>query len=294
MRAGHSFVGWFTALNGGTQVFSHTVVQGNTTIFARWIVTITLNPSGGTVNPTSVARPTGMPIGNLPTPTRTGYIFMGWYTTLGIPITTSTIVQNNNMIVLARWLRIINMNYEILVNTNVTFAQAQSYVDASKSEFLRLFGILLIRQRTQSLTTLDERYGCERLVTQRCNVDCGELASCAELHHRSGNHFLTINPGSRSRSAFRFVDFTLCSYQGNGRHITVNGLANRILGDDILVTSRSDNARRTTAHEISHLFGARDGGCTASQRCVMRPGDLAFREWCDAHRAQILEYRNNR
>lgn len=42
--------------------------------------TVTFDPNGGTVSETSRQVEQGKPIGALPTPTRTGYTFLGWYT----------------------------------------------------------------------------------------------------------------------------------------------------------------------------------------------------------------------
>ena len=54
--------------------------------------TITFNPNGGTVSPTTKTVNAGDTIGSLPTPTYTGYTFNGWYTacTGGTKITTTT------------------------------------------------------------------------------------------------------------------------------------------------------------------------------------------------------------
>ena len=52
------------------------------TMYVNWEIdnyTITFNPNGGTVSPTSMKATYGSSI-TLPTPTRSGYIFKGWYT----------------------------------------------------------------------------------------------------------------------------------------------------------------------------------------------------------------------
>ena len=108
-RTGHSFVGWFTAQTGGTQVFSTTVINGNITIFARWGVTVTLNPNGGHVSPTRLTRIGGGTMGVVPTPTRIGETlgrrFDGWFTSLsgGARVLQNTITPNNNHTLHARW-----------------------------------------------------------------------------------------------------------------------------------------------------------------------------------------------
>ena len=67
---------------------------------------LTYNPNGGTVNPTSKEIETGKSYGTLPTPTRTGYTFNGWYTAAsgGTKIESSTKVTNtNNHTIYAHW-----------------------------------------------------------------------------------------------------------------------------------------------------------------------------------------------
>jgi len=104
-RHGHVFSGWFDAQTGGTQVLPTRIINNNMTIFARWGVNITLNPNGGTVSQASLPRVGGTPIGTLPTPTRTGFRFEGWFTAVtgGTQILATTPTPNNNTTLHARW-----------------------------------------------------------------------------------------------------------------------------------------------------------------------------------------------
>jgi len=108
-RAGHTFVGWFTAVTGGTQVNANTVVNGHVTYFARWTAlpasfTVTFNPNNGTVNPTTRSVQSGSAVGTLPTPTRAGHTFVGWFTaaTGGTQVNANTVV-NGHVTYFARW-----------------------------------------------------------------------------------------------------------------------------------------------------------------------------------------------
>ena len=103
-RSGHTFAGWFTAQTGGTQITSATIVNGNVTYWARWNSTVTFNPNGGSVNPTTKTVQSGTAVGTLPTPTMSGYTFAGWFTaqTGGTQITSATVV-NGNVTYWARW-----------------------------------------------------------------------------------------------------------------------------------------------------------------------------------------------
>ena len=84
-RSGYTFAGWFTASAGGTQVTAATTVSiaYNHTLYAQWTggdITVTFDANGGTVSPSSKTVQLGHNYGSLPVPTRTGYIFDGWYT----------------------------------------------------------------------------------------------------------------------------------------------------------------------------------------------------------------------
>jgi len=99
-RSGYDFDGWFTASSGGSQITSSTIVTGNVSYYAHWTAqtrTVTFNANGGSVSPTSKTVNNGSAVGTLPTPTRSGYDFTGWYTTSsgGSQVTAATIVTSN-------------------------------------------------------------------------------------------------------------------------------------------------------------------------------------------------------
>ncbi len=96
-KTGYTFLGWFTQASGGTEVKSSTVVKitSNQTLYAHWSANtynVTANANGGTIPATTgwtVASGSktatksvtyDSTYGTLPTPTRTGYTFDGWYT----------------------------------------------------------------------------------------------------------------------------------------------------------------------------------------------------------------------
>ena len=66
--------------------------------------TVTFNPNGGTVSPTSKQVTYDQPYGTLPTPTRGGYLFGGWRDSKGQIITAESIVQTaSNHTLIAQW-----------------------------------------------------------------------------------------------------------------------------------------------------------------------------------------------
>ena len=81
----YTFKGWFTATTGGTQISASTTVTGNVTYYAQWTANIrsytaTFNGNGGTPSPSTITKTYGSELGTLPTCSRTGYTFLGWYT----------------------------------------------------------------------------------------------------------------------------------------------------------------------------------------------------------------------
>jgi len=132
-RANHTFAGWFTDPNSGTQISANTIINNNITFFARWTannvnVTVTFNANGGTVSPATRTVSSGARVGDLPTPQRISYTFVGWFTaqTGGTQINANTIV-NSNATYFARWTA-------TNVNFTVTFiAQGGSVSPATRS-----------------------------------------------------------------------------------------------------------------------------------------------------------------
>ena len=99
-RTGYTFNGWYTAATGGSKVTATTTVTETTahTLHAHWTAntyTVTYNKNSGTITNeskyTSYTYGTGL---TLPTPTRTGYTFGGWYTSSGLTGTAATSISS--------------------------------------------------------------------------------------------------------------------------------------------------------------------------------------------------------
>ena len=80
----HTFNGWYTDPDNGTQVTTSTVITAPITFYAHWTKTqaeITFNPGRGTTNePTRVVNINSTIGTPLPTATETGKVFVGWFT----------------------------------------------------------------------------------------------------------------------------------------------------------------------------------------------------------------------
>lgn len=98
-RTGYNFAGWYDAASGGTKVgnadASYTPGSAKT-VYAHWTAkkfTVTFNKNGGsTPNPATKSVTYNSTYGTLPTITRDGYQFEGWYTSAsgGTKVTSST------------------------------------------------------------------------------------------------------------------------------------------------------------------------------------------------------------
>lgn len=112
-RKGYTFDGWYTSSTGGSQVTSSTTVsnQSNHTLYAHWTevlpvqITISFDSTGGSSVPSKTVT-VGQTYGSLPTPTREGYTFDGWYyDTVNVGQVTSSdpVFQTYNHTLYARW-----------------------------------------------------------------------------------------------------------------------------------------------------------------------------------------------
>lgn len=83
-RSGYKFEGWYNSQYGGTQVTSGFTINSNVTLYAHWESkkTLTINPYGGYYEGSASKNTNNRSFKGdtitLSTPTRTGYIFLGW------------------------------------------------------------------------------------------------------------------------------------------------------------------------------------------------------------------------
>ena len=83
-RSGYTFEGWYTNSVGGTKIKESDIVNNTSefTLYAHWkanAYTVSYNANGGSVSPSSAKVTAGGSV-TLPTPTRSGYICLGWST----------------------------------------------------------------------------------------------------------------------------------------------------------------------------------------------------------------------
>jgi len=111
-RTGYVFDGWFTATSGGTEVTASTKVTQTTahTVYAQWTelqtMAVTFDPNGGTPTNTVTQTYNANYVLPSPDPTRTGYVFDGWFTASGggTEVTAATkVTQTTAHTVYAQW-----------------------------------------------------------------------------------------------------------------------------------------------------------------------------------------------
>ena len=106
-----TFLGWFDneALSGTpvTQITKGT--KSNVVLWAKWSsaqITVTFNPNGGGVSPMTKVVKKGGTYGELPTPTKAGYKFDGWFTEIdgGTQVLpTTSVLSNADHTLFAQW-----------------------------------------------------------------------------------------------------------------------------------------------------------------------------------------------
>lgn len=110
-RTGYTFLGWYTAVTGGTEITKESTVNitSEQTIYAHWSANsyvVKFNANGGSVAESEKTVTSGQKYGDLPQPSKDGYEFDGWWTAVdsGEKIGNSTTVSvGKDHTVYAHW-----------------------------------------------------------------------------------------------------------------------------------------------------------------------------------------------
>lgn len=115
-RSTYDFVGWYTSPTGGTRITADTVSTSlyNQTLYAHWELkqyTVRFNANGGSCGTSSINAVIGTAPSSLPTATRTGFSFAGWFTA----------ASGGTQMTVSNWNSVISgMNPTTLVNNGLT------------------------------------------------------------------------------------------------------------------------------------------------------------------------------
>lgn len=109
IRSGFTFLGWYS--KDSVKITNDTVVPYSVdhTLTAKWVentaapVTVSLDPGDGSVDDGSKTLEPGKPFGELPTPTRPGFVFLGWFDKDGNKISATDLVPPGNFTLTAKW-----------------------------------------------------------------------------------------------------------------------------------------------------------------------------------------------
>lgn len=125
-REGYEFKGWFTAVQGGTQITDETTVdvEKSHVLYAHWgfLYTVYFDANGGSVSIKSKTVPEGGCYGELPEAERTGYTFTGWYTaqTGGKHITDDTyVISRGEQTLYAHWTKNCTISFDAAGGTGM-------------------------------------------------------------------------------------------------------------------------------------------------------------------------------
>ena len=81
-KTGYTFMGWYTAQTGGSQISANTVPTADTIYYAQWKPnpTITFDTNGGDTNTLVRVYKYNSTLSPLPTFAKENHVFLGWYT----------------------------------------------------------------------------------------------------------------------------------------------------------------------------------------------------------------------
>ena len=315
VKKDHIFIGWRDSSGtiiaaGGTATFPD-AIAGTAILDAYWIpsiVTIIYRGNGhtsGTVpGNQNIITPGDAYLAPQGTLFKSGFKFVGWRDSSGQVLKASAKIGFPSAVagtstLDAHWLPVVTMNHTTLLNSTASVSNVNAVLNNVRPVFMDTFAINLVQASISTTSSLNQKPGCTKVPPQNdlCDSSCGKASDssdCSLFHHRSAFHFLNTNSSSGALSVFRFVDYRLCEYyldsNNTPKHGEVGGLSWK--GQkDMIVTTRSGNIERSTAHEISHLFDASDYSCTPNQLCVMTPGSSTYSEWCNKCREDIFRFR---
>lgn len=183
----------------------------NATLTPATKVTVTFEPMGGTVDTTSTVVTRGEAYGTLPTPTKEGYTFSGWYTaeTDGEQVTSETVVTaTSDHTLYAYWTKETpvepepdpdpepNIVISITNSGTTTLATAGKYCDRDID-----IVVAVSSQTTNSITLIDNNTG-ERY---RVFVSNGKLMM-ESADDQSGSERITLTDNDSGETYGVFVD----------------------------------------------------------------------------------------
>jgi len=235
-RTGYNFDGWYTAATGGTKITSGSKVTtaGNHTLYARWSAKafrVTFNPNGGSVSTPYKTVYYEQSYGTLPTPTRTGYTFKGWYTSTsgGTKIESNTIYRlTDGQSLYAQWT--IN-SYTVTINPN---GGSYNGYTSSRSYSYNYNSTVTLSNPTRGGYTFNgwSKSGYGSLSSNRLTVGAGSTTLTANWRANTYTLYYSANGGRGSPTDrniyahWKEKTYTLYLYSNGSLYTSYSGLKN--------------------------------------------------------------------
>ena len=319
-RAGHSHYGWWTTSTngviGGALVDETRAVYGDITFFAGWRSRVTFNASGGIVDETTRYVLSGTIVRPLPTPTKDGHYFVGWYRD-GRQAEPTDIVNGHKTLV-ARWQkwgtyapRYVSLAMYIHASATEEFAHtsggAHGQVGIIASNAVRAFRERVNVNFTVSTRTVSSNqrifldYCTLPFLTPCCPEECGVAADGVTGNHK---HMTRNLRDFWDNGVFgRYSDIGALVVSSQMEALGRAWRPGRTSINDFRYDQMTRNAR-VLQHELSHNFNVRDSDatgpypehnspCTHGHLCIMRADffhDPDFNDaniWCPAHAYEL-------
>ncbi|MFI3255483.1 MAG: InlB B-repeat-containing protein [Eubacteriales bacterium] len=181
-RSGYTFTGWYATSTGGTQITTSSVFTQNTIVFALWtanssssskVYTVSFNANGGSsVNDRETG--TNATLASLPSSSRNGYTFYGWYTALsgGSRISTTTVFSNDTTVYARGVLEETYTNTDDLISTGLLYLPVPNFManglfhDVNDSSLWYYQGVRFIYERGLLTETGRNQFSPEAFVTR--------------------------------------------------------------------------------------------------------------------------------
>ena len=138
IKANNNFIGWYSNVGLTTSYTFTTMPSENITVYAKWSIvpvtyTITFNTNGGSVV-AAITQEAGSAIVAPTAPTKTDFIFAGWYSNSGLTAAyTITTMPSENITIYAKWTE---NDPNKLTITGITFSNLSIAYDGTEKQIL--------------------------------------------------------------------------------------------------------------------------------------------------------------
>lgn len=281
------FVGWYDnkACTGQPWDFTTDRVSNDMTLYAKFIpaqYTITFDPQGGSCDTKSGEYSFGQGVGTLPTPTKTDYTFLGWYSRPecgGEKYTSTTLMPRTDITLYAGWLQ---NGKSLIVNYDPNGGEC----DKTKS-LVPFNGTIsdLPTPKREGYSFLGWFDGSGKQYTSSTKVTDNNLALTAKweinglsisFDAKGGNCSKTSMTVTYGEKAGKLPEPTRDGYSFLGWYYTKKGKTEQLTSSTVITSSISAYAE-WEAFEYMLLLDARGGKCdeeTIFAFCGEEIGDL--------------------